>query len=96
MPYIASEDRLQYQSSLNEISELVPKDRTLRPGHMNYIISLLIEKVYGKEMRYADYNEVQGVLGCAGLELYRKKTGPYEDKAIIKNGDLSDLPKEKK
>jgi hypothetical protein len=94
MPYIPLEDRVQYQEALTEISMLIPKDRTKRCGHMNYVISLLIEKVYGKEMRYADHNEVVGVLTCAKNELYRVKTGPYEDLAIAKNGDLSVLPPE--
>lgn len=92
MPYIPSEDRPQYQEALTELAMLIPKDRTKRCGHMNYIVSLLIEKVYGKEMRYCDYNEVCGVLSCIKDELYRRKVGPYEDKAILKNGDLSDLP----
>lgn len=94
MPYIQKSDRPQYQKAIEEISKLIPEDRTKRCGHMNYVISLLIEKVYGKEMRYCDYNEVAGVLICAKDELYRVKTAPYEDKAIEKNGDLSELPED--
>jgi hypothetical protein len=95
MPYIPLNDRTQYQEAIRELAILIPKDRTKRCGHMNYVISLLIEKVYGKEMRYADHNEIVGLLTCAKDELYRIKTGPYEDKAIEKNGDLSDLPEER-
>ncbi len=91
MPYIARKDRPQYQEIINELASRVPKDRMARPGHINYIVSLLIEKVYGKELRYADHNEVVGVLNCIALEFYRKKTAPYEDIKIKEEGDLSDL-----
>ena len=45
MPYIGRKDRKQYQEVLNTLSDAIPKDRMQRPGHMNYIVSLLIEKV---------------------------------------------------
>jgi len=92
MPYIAPGERPKYQNALKELASLIPKDRTERCGHMNYVISLLLEKVYGQTMRYCDYNEICGLLSCVKDELYRVKTGPYEDKAIEKNGDLSFLP----
>jgi hypothetical protein len=91
MPYISRSDRKQYQEVLSALAELVPKDRTVRPGHMNYIVSLLIEKVYGSRLRYADHNEVVGVLNCIALEFYRRKTAPYEDEKIQEEGDLTDL-----
>ena len=91
MPYIGRKDRGQYQEILTDLAKLVPADKSARPGHMNYIVSLLIEKVYGKSMRYADHNEVVGVLNCIVAEFYRRKTAPYEDQKIIEEGDLSDL-----
>jgi hypothetical protein len=91
MPYITRKDRKQYQEILSSLAEIIPQDRMQRPGHMNYIVSLLIEKVYGKEMRYADHNEVMGFLNCIALEFYRRKTAPYEDLKIAEEGDLSDL-----
>ncbi len=91
MPYIGRKDRKQYQDVLNSLAELIPKDRTIRPGHMNYVVSLLIEKVYGSTMRYADHNEVVGVLNCIAAEFYRRKTSPYEDQKIAEEGDLTDL-----
>lgn len=91
MPYIPKEDRYQYQNLLEELSKIIPQDTTKRCGHMNYVISLLIEKVYGTKLRYFEYNEIKGLLGCIDAEIYRRKTGPYEDKAIEKNGDLSEL-----
>ena len=91
MPYIARKDRAQYQEILSSLADMIPQDRMQRPGHINYIVSLLIEKVYGKELRYADHNEVVGVLNCIALEFYRRKTAPYEDLKIVEEGDLTDL-----
>ncbi len=91
MPYIGRQDRGQYQELLNELAKIIPQDRMARPGHMNYIVSLLIEKVYGSSMRYSDHNEVIGVLSSIQLEFYRRKTAPYEDLKIKEEGDLTDL-----
>lgn len=91
MPYIARKDRAPYQRAVNELAALVPGDRTARPGHMNYIISLLIRRVYGESMRYADHNEVVGLLNCVQQEFYRRATVPYEDEKIAQEGDLTDL-----
>ncbi len=91
MPYIPRNERKQYQEILDSLASLVPQDRMQRPGHMNYIVSLLVEKVYGKQLRYADHNEVVGFLQCIALEFYRRKTAPYEDIKVAEEGDLSDL-----
>ncbi len=91
MPYIKRESRQQYQAILSELAELIPTDPNERPGHFNYIVSLLIEKVYGKRMRYSQHNEVVGVLNCIAQEFYRRKTAPYEDEKIQTEGDLGDL-----
>jgi hypothetical protein len=91
MPYIPREDRKQYQDAIKEIAEKIPEDRMQRPGHINYIVSLLLDKVYGPEMRYSDHNEAIGVLSCIQAELYRRKTAPYEDLKIDSEGDLQDL-----
>ena len=89
MPYIPEQDRTPYRPIVDELAAAIPDDRMKRAGHINYIVSLLIEKVYGKEMRYADHNEAIGVLSCIQLELYRRKTAPYEDKKITEDGDLA-------
>lgn len=91
MPYIARKDRAQYQRAIDELARLVPKDRMARPGHMNYVIRLLINRVYGNAMRYADHNEVVGLLNCVQQEFYRRLTAPYEDEKIEQEGDLTEL-----
>lgn len=58
-------------------------------GVMNYTISRLVSKVMGSGgWRYKKFNRAIGVLECVKQELYRRLIGPYEDKAIAKNGDL--------
>ncbi len=91
MPYINRTERGQYQELIQELAKRIPDDRMSRPGHMNYTVSLLIEKVYGKNLRYADHNEVMGVLTCIADEFYRRKTSPYEDEKIVQEGDLDEL-----
>lgn len=91
MPYINRTDRAKYQNVIKELAALVPQDPKERAGNMNYIISLLIQKVYGPNMRYADHNEVVGVLNCIEAEFYRRFTAPYEDKKVTEQGDLLDL-----
>ena len=91
MPYIKRSERAQYQELLEELAKRIPEDRSARPGHMNYVVSLFIEKVYGKQMRYADHNEVMGFLAGVSQEFYRRKTAPYEDQKIREEGDLNDL-----
>ena len=56
MPYIARKDRAQYQKAIAELAKLVPPDRMARPGHMNYVISLLIQRVYLYYMIFAEHN----------------------------------------
>ena len=91
MPYIKRQDRAQYQDLITQLAALVPQDRMARAGHLNYIVSLLLEKTYGTKIRYADHNEIMGLLTCISLEFYRRKTAPYEDTKIEEDGDLTDL-----
>jgi len=90
MPYIKREERSVYQEHIAELARLVPNERMSRPGHMNYIISLLLNKVYGSDIRYADHNEIIGLLSCVQAEFYRRYTAPYEDEKVISEGDLED------
>ena len=88
MPYIAKSERPQYAQLIAEISKLIPEDRSKRAGHLNYLFTSIVYAVYGKEMRYADHNEVVGLLSCVQQEFYRRATAPYEDKKITEEGDV--------
>lgn len=60
-----------------------------RPGELNYVVTRLIDQYLRDRggLRYAQINEVIGVLECAKLELYRRLAAPYEDRKIAENGD---------
>lgn len=61
------------------------------PGQLNYAITSLIDEYlldWGNKTSYAAINEVVGVLECAKLELYRRIAAPFEDLAMIRNGDV--------
>ncbi len=91
MPYISRGERKQYAKLLEDLAAMIPQDRLKRPGHMNYVVSLLINKVYGTTLRYADHNEILGVLTSIQSEFYRRNTAPYEDQKIIEEGDLTEV-----
>lgn len=95
MPYIKQElrddldnaiARLEYE--INKLS-LTKEGQDSVDGMLNYCITNLLD-VYELKFkpRYKNINSAIGVLECVKLELYRRLAGPYEDKAISKNGDI--------
>lgn len=80
MPYVAG-DKLRRDIELG-------LRRPQTPGELNFLISSLCNTYLDEEPRYADINEVVGVLECAKLELYRRVAAPYEDIACANNGDV--------
>ena len=93
MPYIPKDDRKQYDKDIKNILRTVTqedeKQRKFLPGHLNYVITkLLLMYAFSKTESYSSYNEVIGVLEAVKLEMYRKYTSIYEDKAIRKNGKV--------
>jgi hypothetical protein len=91
MPYIIKNQRLQFEEEINSlVQKLCDSDDNAAKGELNYIISsILLRIVKLKGERYARYNDLVGVLECCKLEMYRRMIGPYEDTAIIKNGDIN-------
>jgi len=90
MPYIKKNDRNEYDPQILGLAEKI-REMTRsegRAGHMNYTITRLILAVYGEKLRYADHNEVVGMLECAKQEFYRRATAPYEDEKITSEGDV--------
>jgi hypothetical protein len=84
MPYINQFDRPRYDSAIDELIKLIDS-----PGELNYVISRIAKGMISKKGgRYINHNEVIGAIECAKIELYRRLTGPYEDRAIVKNGDI--------
>jgi hypothetical protein len=103
MPYIKKQDRLVYDTEIDSlVSRLVEvfhdeptRVAGERAGHLNYIITTLLLRFYkkltkrfGLKIRYADYNEIIGVLECLKLEMYRRQVATYEDEKIKSEGDV--------
>jgi hypothetical protein len=82
MPYIKQDERDWYEDNLSEIF-------IDSPGELSFVITYLCrDYLSNTEKKYADYNEVIGVLECAKLEFYRRAVAAYEDEKIKQNGDV--------
>lgn len=85
MPYINSIAREPLKPAIADLSEKI-----MSPGELNYVITTLIRRYLSPLdcRRYADYNEVIGVLECAKQEMYRTLIAEYEDIKRLENGDV--------
>jgi len=92
MPYIVPDQRTPYyKHGLNFIAgQLIEADNKGHlSGELNFLISYLVRCVMTSNgENYARYNAIIGALECCKLELYRRMVGPYEDRAIERNGDV--------
>lgn len=79
MPYVSFDDR-------GKIATTIPEGLTA--GHINFIVSDILDQFIGPVPNYDRLNAAIGILECAKLELYRRVAAPYEDKKIIANGDV--------
>jgi len=84
MPYIKDELRYHYEECLAEsgINTNTPC------GHLNYLLTCIVQQYLGPRPNYQRYCEVEGVLGHMAKELYRRRAAPYEDQKIKENGDV--------
>jgi len=89
MPYITKNERSKYDHPIDLIvNNLLKNDDTIH-GELNYIIYTIIKQyIDSKGLRYKTMQDIFGTIECCKLELYRRILGPYEDKAIGKNGDI--------
>ncbi len=93
MPYIVNEDREKLENGLTVLLDGMTKlkdDEKLTAGTLNYLFTrLALDYIELKGLRYQNCNDIMGALDGCSKELYRRIFGPYEDKAIEKNGDLN-------
>lgn len=93
MPYINQTNREQLDPVIDQIVEVLAELNhgavNNTQGNINYIITRLLHLVYGADGNYQNINNAIGILQCAQLEYYRKVAGPYEDRKIEQNGDIS-------
>ena len=82
MPYVEKKQRS------NIINGHIPPET---PGELNYALSHVCrEYMRKKHKRYSTFNDIIGALEAAKIEFYDRIVRPYEDKAIVRNGDIYD------
>lgn len=85
MPYIKQDDRAKFDDLARGIAE-----KASCAGDLNFAITVILQEYIKKKgLRYANLNEVIGMLECCKMELYRRIAGPYEDSAIKRNSDVN-------
>ena len=85
MPYIKQKDREKFTNLENELLFAVPSNA----GELNYLFTKIAHLYLTKQgTNYQAFNDLLGALEGAKLELYRRKTAPYEDDKIEYNGDV--------
>jgi hypothetical protein len=81
MPYVKKIDRARLDAG----------GEPTNTGELNYVITRQLDAYLARKgVRYANLNEVVGVLECAKLEIYRRIVAIYEDRKIAdpENGDV--------
>jgi hypothetical protein len=89
MPYIVQEKRKILDPAIQNLVESFRElndDRNFA-GNLNYVITRLFSSLHPSP-NYQRFNDVIGALECCKLELYRKKTAPYEDIKESENGPV--------
>jgi len=97
MPYINQSDRTSLDPLIDKLAEeIVTKAKasghdSAFAGLLNYSCTRLALKIVRLQfgaMRYWIVATVTGVFKNVGDEFYRRLASPYEDKQIVKNGDV--------
>lgn len=97
MPFTKQEDRDPVDALLDQVFE-----RTSTKGDINYCITKLVHLWALKQLRiyhqgkkkYKLLDEAMGIFSSARDVFFRTILGPYEDKAGLKNGCISELDKD--
>jgi hypothetical protein len=100
MPYIKKEDRELYDDLVSIIVDTLmhrtcdetKQDTDAIKGHHNYIMFVLALEIANKlGIRYHTLQDIIGTFECCKNEFLRRVVDPYEDKAILKNGDIEGI-----
>lgn len=94
MPYTTQEDRDKVNDLLDQVFE-----NTETKGDINYCITRLVhlwaikilKKYWEGKKKYAVLDEAMAIFSSARDCFFRTILGPYEDKAMRKNGCISEL-----
>jgi len=85
MPYIKQSEREKYNDLISEAFE---KLKEAPVGHINYVISSVIWKIWRNNPGYTLGNNLMGTLDCIMYEFYRKNLAGYEDEKEQENGPV--------
>ena len=92
MPYIKQEERKEIED-WGELHHLIDylkkttKNGQEKSGNVVYVIYRIIKEIFG-EGNFEVRSNALKVLESAKLEYYRRIMGPYEEEAILRNGDV--------
>ena len=92
MPYLTPAARIPIQDYVDVLAEAMMdnSDDLSIAGTLNFVIFRLVHRIIStRGESYARYNGLIGAIECCKQELYRRCVGPYEDKAIERNGDVT-------
>ena len=95
MPYIEGERRKWFNSQIDELVKTLDQIRNSEElsdgyitGDVNYIVYKMIVDLFRKNMKYKQGSSLHAALIDAAHEFKRRHLDPYEDEAVIKNGDI--------
>jgi len=103
MPYIPQKDRPRLDPLIDKLAEELKKigdeynkkeggkNPTAYAGLLNYAVSRLAAKFALSTLRYWTIALLTGVLENIKQEFYRRVASPYEDKQVLKNGDVPEF-----
>jgi hypothetical protein len=89
MPYIKKEQRSYFDQSIAAIVDALVSSEC-SPGDVNYVVSRIVAGAMKPEdgWTYHSLSHAVSVLRDAATEMERRLMGPYEKKAISRNGDI--------
>ena len=87
MPYIKKEDRKLYDARLDDLCFALEEQGYI-DGHVTYVLFKIMVRWFFNSPAYSTIASIRGCLAGTLSELDRRYFFPYEDKKIIKNGDV--------
>ena len=87
MPYIKKKFRALYDGHIETLSATL-QNNDYPNGHMTYIVFKLVVVWFMHTPGYEAIEKIRGMLAGVLSEFDRKHAFRYEDKKIIKNGDV--------
>jgi hypothetical protein len=82
MPYIKPADRVKF----NDFAKIIA-EKAECAGDLNYAITVILHQyLKRKGVKYANANELVGMMECCKAEFYRTVVAPYEDVKMEENG----------